>query len=135
MTELKLLSRDEFAIRWVDLDAYNHLNNARYYDFMTESRAKNLVNFVHECNFVVVENGCKYKAPIGYPNTIIVEQYIQNTTASCFECVYLVKSGSDEKLCAEGFAKIVCVHPERKKACKIPEKLKKFFLNLPDKIK
>ena len=127
MTERKILSRHEFPIRWVDIDVYNHLNNAKYYDFMTESRAQTFIKFMDECNFVVVENSCKYKLPIQYPNTIVVEQYLKKTSASCFECVYLFKMRFEEKVFAEGFAKIVCLEKTRMRPIKLPEKLKNFF--------
>jgi len=124
MTEKKLLSTHEFQLRWVDLDVYNHLNNAKYYDFMTESRASALIDFMHDCNFIVVENSCKYKQSIQYPGNVVVEQYVKNVTNISFECIYLLKSGAEQNTHAEGYAKIVCFDKHKNKPCKIPEKLR-----------
>ncbi len=35
----KLINQIKIPIRWVDLDAYAHVNNARYFDYMSEARA------------------------------------------------------------------------------------------------
>lgn len=114
-------------MRWVDLDAYNHLNNAKYYDFMTECRCIDLWPFTEICGFIVLENSCKYKVPMSYPSKIIVEQYVQNISTTSFEFVYVFKTHSSDKVVAEGFAKMVCFDLTKNRPVKIPEKLKELF--------
>lgn len=130
MSESKFFSKHEFKLRWVDLDAYNHLNNAKYYDFMTECRAETLFEFKNECNFVVIENSCKYRQPFSYPENITVEQHIQNISSTSFEFVYLFKKSGSETVVSEGFAKMVCFDAIKNRPCKIPEKLKALISNL-----
>lgn len=130
MSEKKLLSKHEFKIRWVDLDAYNHLNNAKYYDFMTECRCVDFLNFQKECGFIVSENSCKYKVPLGYPTNFVIEQYVQNITTVSFELIYLFKTDKLDKIMAEGYAKMVCFDLNKNRPVKIPEKLKELFAKL-----
>jgi len=125
-----LISKHEFVIRWVDLDAYNHLNNAKYYDFMTEARSQDLWEFKDSCGFIVTENSCKYKFPVNYPATIIVEQYVHSISASSFELFYSFYQKGNEKCFAEGTAKMVCFDLSKNRPVRIPEGLKTFFAQL-----
>lgn len=107
------------------MDAYKHLNNAKFYDFMTECRVASFWQFNEDCNFIVTENSCKYKKPVQYPATLCVTQYVQNISAVSFECLYVFKYADQEV--AEGYAKMVCFDPIKNKPCKIPVALKEFF--------
>lgn len=129
MEDRKLILKHEIPLRWVDMDSYNHVNNAKYYDFMTESRALALVEFMNECNFIVSENSCKYKLPLEYPGTVMIEQFVQNLSATSFECIYVMKSSTSGLVHAEGYAKIVCFDTIKRRPCKIPEKLRNFITN------
>lgn len=131
MTEKKLLSKNEFLVRWVDLDAYNHLNNARYYDFMTEARCKDFFQFKDECAFIVAENSCKFKMSVSYPAKLIIEQYVQNISIASFELIYIFKLENSERIVAEGFTKMFCLDFVRKKPIKIPSNLVSFFNPTP----
>lgn len=124
--EKKLLTSTKIEIRWVDLDAYNHLNNAKYYDFMTESRSKALWELKDECGYVVLENSCKYKKPVSYPSIITVEQYIYNITTTSFELFYLFKDHAEVTI-AEGNAKMVCFDLIKNRPVKIPVNVKSLF--------
>jgi acyl-CoA thioester hydrolase len=125
--EKKLLSKHMLNIRWVDLDAYNHLNNSKYYDFMTECRAIDFSEVHDQCGFVVLENSCKYKKPVSYPAKIHIEHYIQNITTSSFELIYSFIDESNT-CCAEGFAKMVCFDLSKNRPVRIPEKVKALFM-------
>lgn len=127
MSEKNLILEKSFDIRWVDMDAYQHLNNAKFYDFMTECRVASFWQFNEECNFIVSENSCKYKKPVHFPAILHIKQYIKNISSISFECVYIFEKNEQEV--AEGFAKIVCFDPIKKKPCKIPEKIKPLLLS------
>lgn len=130
MSEKKLISTHEFQIRWVDLDAYNHLNNAKYYDFMSECRCIDFLKFNNDCGFIVSENSCKYKSPVGYPTKFIIEQYVQNISTVSFELIYIFRTTTSEKVVAEGYAKMVCFDLNKNRPVKIPQKLSEIFAGL-----
>ena len=125
--EKKLLSKHEFELRWVDLDAYNHLNNSKYYDFMTECRARDFIEFGKECGFIVMENSCKYKKPANYPATICIEQFLHSISTTSFELKYLFFIKGNDKPFAEGNAKMVCFDLDKNRPIRIPEKMKLLF--------
>ncbi len=123
----KLLSKHVFSIRWVDIDAYNHLNNAKYYDFMTECRAIDFGEAINECGFLVVENSCKFKKPVLYPAKILIEHFSRNINKCSFELIYncINETGS---CCAQGFAIMVCFDLSKNRLIRIPEKVKELIM-------
>jgi acyl-CoA thioester hydrolase len=66
----------EIPTRWGDNDAYAHINNTVYYSFfdtvvsrfLLESGAIDLKS--SEVIGVVVETGCRYFAPVSYPDLV-----------------------------------------------------------------
>ena len=60
--------RVEVPLRWGDLDAQGHVNNARYIDYLQDARADflhalDLDDLLHE-GFTVVSNQIEYRAPV-----------------------------------------------------------------------
>ena len=125
--EKRLLSTHEFNLRWVDLDAYNHMNNAKYYDLMSECRASCFLNSAKNIGLIVTENSCKYKAQVRYPDILIVEHFIQNICATSFELTYIFTSKQSTNIVAEGYAKMVCLDLEKNRPVRIPEEMKQLF--------
>jgi len=68
----------EIATRWMDNDAYGHMNNVVYYSFFDTTVNAWLIEqgaLDIERGAVigfVVETGCHYFAPLGYPQPVIV---------------------------------------------------------------
>lgn len=115
-------------IRWVDLDAYGHVNNAKYFDYMTEARAVLLGKYLAKdfpYQWVLVDTQCSFKKPCGYPETLILEQHIANIGNSSFALRYRFFSQNDLQICyAEGTATMVCFDPKKSKAVRIPDTLR-----------
>lgn len=78
-----VLRRDDFrhlvpiTTRWMDNDVYGHVNNVVYYSFF--DTAVNCYMLEHgvldylkgEVIQFVVESGCRYFAPIAFPQTVV----------------------------------------------------------------
>ena len=62
--------------RWMDNDTYGHVNNVIYYSYFDTVIADYLINAggldIHGAEVIGVcaESGCRYKAPIAYPQTV-----------------------------------------------------------------
>ena len=62
--------------RWADNDIYGHINNAAYYGFFDTAVNSVLIEKagldIHKSEVIglVVETGCKYFAPLAYPEVI-----------------------------------------------------------------
>jgi acyl-CoA thioester hydrolase len=75
-----LLYTKTFAIRWHDLDAFNHVNHTLYLVYMQECRidwlaAHGIAMNSQKIGPVIGEIQCKYIRPITFPATIAVELY------------------------------------------------------------
>ena len=84
MTQHKQLPREEFPTfiemptRWMDNDAYGHMNNIVHYALIDTAvtdwqRNHGFFNQEHKClEFMVVESGCRYFSEAAYPDKIAV---------------------------------------------------------------
>ncbi|APJ04878.1 acyl-CoA thioesterase [Silvanigrella aquatica] len=120
-----LLNKIVIDIKWTDLDAYNHLNNSKFFDFMTEARAKYFWEFALESPIQLILHECNilFKKQYRYPNSIILEQYIENKEAASFELKYIFKSSINDDIHAEAKVKMVTFDAEKNRVCRIPKEL------------
>ena len=84
MTQNKQLSREAFPTfvemptRWMDNDAYGHMNNVVHYSLIDTAvtdwqRNHGFFSDEHKClEFMVVESGCRYFSEAAYPDKIAV---------------------------------------------------------------
>lgn len=118
-------------VRWTDQDAYAHLSNAKYFDYMTEARAALINRFTEQgvsCQFVVIKTECQFMAPFFYPDKVTVKQYCQAVFNSSFELTYEFCSETNNGQChARGYAKIVAFDPKLGRAVRIPDVVRAFF--------
>lgn len=119
------ISSTVIEIRYMDTDHYGHVNNSKYYDYMSESRAHAFLE-VADCGFVITENSCKYIKPLHYKDTLILDQYVNNISICTFELHYTFKNKSNVCV-AEGLSKIVCFDLVKKRPIKVSDKLKEFL--------
>jgi acyl-CoA thioester hydrolase len=111
------------AVRWSDLDAYGHVNNARFltlYEearvamFFTGARAHGLTSF--EEGIVIARHEVDYLRPVDYSEPVRVELWISDLRAARFTVDYALFDGA----VLASRAKSVCVpynlaqaHPRR----------------------
>lgn len=120
-----LLNILEMPVRWVDMDAYGHVNNARFFDAMTEARADYFGRFIRHFphhQLILVDTHCNFKKPYFYPGTMIIKQFLEKKGHSSFELSYQFyeKNSGMEQLYAIGSAKMVCYHAELKTPVEMP---------------
>ncbi len=127
----KLINTLTIPIRWMDLDAYGHVGNARLFDFMTDARVDAYAQaegFNLNTHYVVAEAQCSFKQPIFYPGELILKQYSKKVGRSSFTLTYEFFSANDlQNACAIGQLVMVCFDPELKRAIALPDKLRKFL--------
>lgn len=75
-----LLFRTELAVRWRDLDAFNHVNNAMYLRYLEEARLRWLLTlkgpWMDEAVAPVVAQALvNFKRPIQWPEDVAVELF------------------------------------------------------------
>ena len=136
MTPHKQLPREDFhtfvemPTRWMDNDAYGHMNNIVHYALIDTAvtdwqRNHGFFNQEYKClEFMVVESGCRYFSEAAYPDKIAVGLKIKKigTTSWIYQAGLFRE---DEKLCfALGFFAQVLVDHKNRRPTPIPEKMR-----------
>jgi acyl-CoA thioester hydrolase len=127
----RLLHTHRIPVRWGDIDIYGHVNNTFYFRFFEETR----LDWFHrqgqpagpngETGRVVVNTACTFLSQITYPSTVIVRMYVQALGRSSMTSRYeVVVDGQEDRLCAEGTAKVVWINTQTGKSIPIPDSVR-----------
>jgi acyl-CoA thioester hydrolase len=121
---------DAVSTRWMDNDPYGHVNNAVYYAWIDTAVNRRLIEegaLVIASSPVVglvVESGCRYFAPIAYPDAVQAGVRVARIgTSSVRYEVGLFRNGEDAAA-AEGFFIHVYVDRESQRPVALPERLR-----------
>ncbi len=96
------------ATRWMDNDAYGHMNNVVYYSFfdsvvnawLIERGALDVER--GEVIGLVVETGCHYFAPLGYPEPVTVALRVAHVGRSSVRYEIALFAPGAERAAAQG---------------------------------
>ncbi|MGH8618340.1 MAG: acyl-CoA thioesterase [Burkholderiales bacterium] len=127
----KLLFSLAIPVRWGDLDANNHVNNATYFTYCEQARVVWLESLGAQNTAggqgpVVVQTACEYLKPIPYPETIEVRVYGGAPGRSSFPTFYEISAaGNTATLYAKGQAIMVWTDRATGKSCPLPDDLRK----------
>ena len=122
----KLIHVTKMPIRWGDMDAYGHVNNTVYFRFMEQAR----VEWIEEMQVpvrpggagpVIINANCTFMIPMNYPGTVEVRTYVGAIGRS--SCQTYVEMGleGDERIYAEGGAKVVWMDTQSGKSVPLPD--------------
>jgi len=119
-------------IRFSDLDAYGHVNNALFFTYLETARIKLFQQHFgaflgSELMFLVVRAECDYRLPVQLTDPLQVSISIEEVRYSSFNFSYQMHNGSG-KIFAEAKTVMVCYDPKIKKPVAIPPEIKAVFL-------
>ncbi|WP_299176357.1 thioesterase family protein [uncultured Neptuniibacter sp.] len=126
----KLIHSCEMPVRWGDMDAYGHVNNAMYLRYLEEARVQLIekMNVVMDPNGlapVVINVGCSFFKPVVYPDQLRIDCYVKDPGRSSFMTTYEVFSASDpENPVSEGYAKVVWIDHRTEKSVPLPDSVR-----------
>jgi acyl-CoA thioester hydrolase len=118
----------EMNIRFMDLDAMNHVNNARYLNFLEEARIAysqemlDLFKNINDLNVVVARIEIDYIRPILYGEKVKVLSRIKSMgkKSFTFDSLICVKKGEELIVAAKAIQVIVAFNPSTNKSTEIP---------------
>ena len=89
----------EIEVRFADLDAYGHVNNAVFFTYMEIARTKLLRDkFIawqkRDLLFLVVRAECDYQQPITFSDRVFVSLEIDRIGRSSFDLTYRLHNGA-----------------------------------------
>ncbi len=121
----------ELTTRWMDNDAYGHINNVVYYSFFDTAVNAHLISCGcldiqnSEAIGLVVETGCQYFKPIAFPDVLSAGLRVTKLGASSVRYEIGIFLKDDESAAAEGHFVHVYVDRAQGKPMPIPDKVRK----------
>lgn len=110
----------------MDLDIYRHVNNVVFYSWIDTAvigwlvEKKLLVTANPEVVCFVVESGCRYAAPVHFPQTVSVGLLIEHLGTSSIRYRIGIFVDGSKNAAAEGHFVHVCVDAQTHRAVPIP---------------
>ena len=139
--------RDDFHVwitvdvRWGDMDAYGHVNNARYFTYCESARIRYFEELAAEIALeglreraahgpAVVSATCNFQRQVHYPATLDVGVRAAAIGRSSFTLDYVIRRHGGGEVVADGSSVVVWVDYEAGKAMPLPAALKARILEI-----
>jgi len=137
----KLLAKFPVKVRlpisWGDQDVYGHVNNTRYFRFFEDARLKYWETLKITENdaprslaVIVASTSCKFRAPLTYPDNIVVGARVVYVDETRFSMEFRIVSEKSNRLVANGDALMVSFDLVEQQTVTLPEVIKQRMLLL-----
>ena len=133
-TSRKHLLTTLMPVRWGDMDAYGHVNNTVYFRYFEQAR----IEWIEKMGFpvgpqaetgpIIVTADCSFMLPVVYPATVRIDVSASHPGRSSFMTHYALYVEGDERLYAEGSAKIVWIDTRQNRAVAFPDSLRALLM-------
>jgi acyl-CoA thioester hydrolase len=123
-TQRHHVQTSRFGLRFADMDALGHVNNAAYFTYMEQARLEWLGRHAPEAykqgsGPVIANASCTYRIPLIYPKDLEVRMYLGAPGRSSIDSYYEIVA--DGVTYADGAAKIVWVDLTTGKPTPLPD--------------
>lgn len=113
------------GVRWRDLDAFNHVNNANYLTYLEEARLQWLQHvpdwFSEQSMPVLAASELQYRRPIEWPASLQVELRCARLGTSSMTLAHrIVDAGDPGRLYSDGHVVMVWMNPVTGKPVPLP---------------
>lgn len=138
MPERKRVYRLEMSLRWGDQDAMSHINNTLYFRYMEQARVEWLDSLCPEerreknQGAVLVNASCTFLMPLTYPGMVSCDIFVAQPGRSSLPTFYELRRVDDQRLYAEGAAKLVWIDKLSGKSIPLPESLRQACADAQD---
>lgn len=124
--------RTTLGVRWGDMDAFNHVNNAEYLRYLEEARVQWLaaipgMSLDDRIAPVLVASHVNYRRPIEWPNEVLVELFIGKIGGSSLTLAHRMRSpagGNESVLYSDGNVVMVWIDTQTGKSVPLPEAIR-----------
>jgi len=132
MSSKPLKSETRLSVRWGDMDALGHVNNAVYFTYIEQARADWLSKCGHLTHgtegFVLINTQCTFLKPVVYPANVIVLTYLKDVGNSSLTLEHKLTTEEDsENDYAIAEAKMVWIDFKVGKSKPLPKDIIEFF--------
>ena len=122
--------------RWMDNDAYGHVNNVVYYSWFDTAVNAHLVEqgaldpAAGDVVGVVVETGCRYHAPVSFPEPVEIGLRVERVGETSVAYALGVFRAGEERAAADGGFVHVYVERAAMRPVPVPEAVRRAVLPL-----
>ena len=123
----KLVFETHIAVRWGDMDAMGHVNNATYFRYMETARIDwfRSIGCVPDAQGegpVIVNAFCNFYRQFEYPDEVLLKMYVSDPGRTTFESwATMEKVAEPGVVCAAGGATTISVNFPQQKAVGLPD--------------
>ena len=123
----KLVFETHIAVRWGDMDAMGHVNNATYFRYMETARIDwfRSIGCVPDAQGegpVIVNAICNFYRQFEYPDEVLLKMYVSDPGRTTFESwATMEKVAEPGVVCAAGGATTIWVNFPQQKAVGLPD--------------
>lgn len=121
----------EVAVRWGDMDAFQHVNNIVYFQYFESARIEyfdriHAMGHLRETGVgpILASAQCRYRFPVTYPDTLLVGAKVTDLGADRFTHRYLAVSQVHQKVAAEGNGVVVTFNYQTNQKAPIPDQMR-----------
>ena len=124
------LARVPISVRWRDMDAMGHVNNAKYISYLEEARVRWMqgvpgVAMTDAIAPVVAATNVNYRAPIVWPNDIVVELFVERLGTSSVTIGHRIVDQKDERvLYSDGNVVVVWMDTRTGRSAPLPDAIR-----------
>jgi acyl-CoA thioester hydrolase len=122
----------EFDIHWAEMDAFGHVNNARFFTWFESARVAYFakiglrMDVPSEVGPIVAHIGCDYLSPVVFPARLVCAARVPKIGNTSFSMDYaLWHSGAPSDLLARGESVIVTMNYSTMQKVRVPDELRR----------
>ena len=129
-TKKKFLHSYDLKVRWGEMDAIGHVNNANYFRYMETARVYWLSEIGIELgkenqSYVIANTFCNFISPIQYPTTLKIDTFVSNVGNTSTEFLHeFYDIYTEKKMIAFGICTAVWIDLKNGKGIELPKYLK-----------
>jgi len=120
-------------VEWADMDAFQHVNNTNYLRYFERVRMEYFQQYgffaymnEHNVGPILASTSCKFKAPLSYPDKILIGMGVQSIEDDRFNMLFAVYSDKFGCVAAEGEGLIIYYDYGKGEKTNIPDQFRVF---------
>ena len=127
----------EMAVRWGDMDAFQHVNNTLYFRYFETARVAYFdrlgglaIDGTNGIAPILAWTDCRFRLPVTHPDTLTVGTRAVELGADRFLIAHGVHSAQHGRLAAEGHALVVMYDYRKLEKAAIPKEMRARIIEL-----
>ncbi|MBL8225651.1 MAG: acyl-CoA thioesterase [Chromatiales bacterium] len=123
----RMIWTETIPVRWGDMDALGHVNNAEYFRYIEQARvswftARRIPMLENARGPVIVRAGCEFLRPIVFPATVVVSTEVVSIGRSSFTVRHEIRDAGEPAVhYASADAVVVWIDHNQGRSVPLPE--------------